>query len=122
MAEREFKSGFSVSRETVDGIEVLNLSGDLDASSEARLRHVLDPMCEDPTMRILLDCHDVNYMNSATLGLFGRVDRTCKAGGGKLVICRVHAPVYKVMELLGLTQLLTVVATREEGLAALSAP
>ena len=111
-------SDFSVNRDTVEGIEVITLSGDLDASSEARLRHVLDPMCEEPGARVLIDCHDVNYMNSASLGLFRRVHQACQDRGGKLAVCRVHSSVYKVMDLLGLTKVLTITDTREAGLGA----
>jgi anti-anti-sigma factor len=106
-----------VQTETVGTVQVVALSGDLAQGAERRLETVLRPLCETPRAQIVIDCHQVGYVNSASIGLFNRFNGLCRENEGKLVLCRVYRAVYDVMEILGLPSILTIVDTREQALA-----
>ena len=107
--------------EEENNAQVVILSGDVDSHSSDMLRRKIRPLCEEQQPRVVIDCHDVGYVNSACLGRFHDFHKECSSNGGKLVFCRVDSSVMQVMDLLGLTQILTIIQDREEAIASVGA-
>jgi anti-sigma B factor antagonist len=61
-----------------------------------------------------IDCAGLRYISSAGLGVFISFMDSLTANGGKFVFSEMAENVFKVFQLLGLEQLMTIVATREE--------
>jgi anti-anti-sigma factor len=57
----------------------------------------------------LLDLSDLVYTSSAGLRVFLTFAKRVKNAGGQLVLCAVQPAVYKVLEMSGFTQILTLV-------------
>lgn len=103
------------------GIKVVELSGDVDSYSTDALRRNIRPLCEAERPWIVIDCFDVGYVNSACLGRFHDFHKLCAEQGGRLVFCNVDSSVRQVMDLLGLSQILNLLDSRDDALAQLAA-
>ena len=102
------------------GIWMMNIAGDVDASSSIELDTALKKAVENKEERILVDCTKLNYISSAGLGVFMSYIQDLKTNKIRMVICGLNEKVYNVFEILGLHQLLTIKATVEEAKVYLS--
>ncbi len=102
------------------GILMMNIVGDVDASSSIELDTALQAAIDSKEEKILVDCTNLNYISSAGLGVFMSYIQDIKTNGIKLVICGLNEKVYNVFEILGLHQLLTIKTTEEEAKAYLN--
>lgn len=100
----------------IDGdIYIINVVGDVDASSSIQLDNALSTAFEENQTKILVDCSKLNYISSAGLGVFMSYIQDFESKNIKLVICSLNEKVVGVFRILGLDQLLKIVDTLEEG-------
>ena len=66
--------------------------------------------------KLLIDCTNLQYVNSAGLKVFLLVAKKLE-GSGKLVVCSLAPSVLMIFEMIGFTRIMPIVPTREEGLA-----
>lgn len=92
----------------------LTPSGDLDANSSMQMDERIQNGIDRDIYNYHLDCKDLHYISSAGLGVFISFMEVLNANGGKFVFSGMAENVFKVFQLLGLEQLMTIVATREE--------
>lgn len=95
-------------------ILMMNIVGDVDASSSIELDTALQVAIDSKEGRILVDCTNLNYISSAGLGVFMSYIQDIKVNDIRMVICGLNEKVYNVFEILGLHQLLTIRTTIEE--------
>ena len=95
-------------------ILMMNIVGDVDASSSIELDTALQAAIESKEEKILVDCNNLNYISSAGLGVFMSYIQDIKANDIKMVICGLNEKVHNVFEILGLHQLLTIKSTTTE--------
>ena len=95
-------------------ILMMNIVGDVDASSSIELDTALQAAIESKEEKILVDCNNLNYISSAGLGVFMSYIQDINANDIKMVICGLNEKVHNVFEILGLHQLLTIKATTAE--------
>ena len=98
-----------------NGIYIINVVGDVDASSSIQLDNALNQAMEENQTKILVDCSKLNYISSAGLGVFMSYIQDFENKSIKLVICNLNEKVIGVFRILGLDQLLKIVDTIEEG-------
>ena len=84
----------------------VQLVGELDHHSAARVRSNLDHMLRDKTlMELHLDMQGVTFMDSSGLGVvFGRY-KTLRSRGGKLILSNVSPYVDRVFRMSGVYKL-----------------
>lgn len=97
-------------RETPQDV-VLRLSGALDAACLDDARGVLALLATAGRRPVVVDAHDVTFMDSAGVTVLDRVRRRCRAAGVPVTLLDPASAVTDVLELLGLTGLLPVVRT-----------
>ena len=102
------------------GIAVLRVSGDVDVSHALVLRGVLGDLLADPAPRVLIDCGDVGFVDSAGVGLLVTGHRRAQEAGGHLHLAGVQPTVAHILQLTRADRLLTVHADVEAGITALS--
>ncbi|MEM9830133.1 MAG: STAS domain-containing protein [Bacteroidota bacterium] len=93
---------------------LITISGEVDASSSIYLDEALEKAMNSDIVRILVNCNHLNYISSAGLGVFMSYIQELEAKGKRMVLYRMSDRVYKVFEILGLHQLLTIVKTEEQ--------
>ena len=67
----------------------------------------------------LVDLSPLDYMGSAMVALVVRIFKTLRQRNKQMVVVNTHEMVYEVLKLAGLTDVWTIVNTREEGFKAL---
>ncbi len=93
---------------------LITIDGEVDASSSIHLDEAMHQAVEMNARRILVDCKNLRYISSAGLGVFMSYIEELENRKTQLILFRMHEKVYKVFEILGLHQLLTIVDTEEE--------
>ncbi|MEM9671308.1 MAG: STAS domain-containing protein [Cyclobacteriaceae bacterium] len=93
---------------------LITINGEVDASSSIYLDEALEKAVNADVTKILVDCQNLNYISSAGLGVFMSYIQELEAKNKKMVLYHMSAKVYKVFEILGLHQLLTIVETEEQ--------
>ena len=96
---------------------ILNINGDVDASSSIQLDESLGAIVSNGDPKILIDCGGLNYISSAGLGVFMSYIEDVKTKNIKMVLFGLNDKVMNVFEILGLDQLLTIVNTKKEALS-----
>jgi anti-sigma B factor antagonist len=82
-------------------VDILYLDGALDAYSFPRLEYSLNQLREQQRHRIVLECSNLDYINSAALGALIGFARRARENGGDLKIAALTPKIYSIVELLG---------------------
>jgi anti-sigma B factor antagonist len=99
-----------------DNVTLLNINGDIDASSSIQLDESLGAVVDNGAPKILIDCGGLNYISSAGLGVFMSYIEDINAKNLKMALFGMNDKVMNVFEILGLDQLLTIVKSKKEAL------
>ena len=101
-----------------DGIQLVHVSGALDSMEHSQFKDMLDPMVNQPHVRIVLDCEKLTYVNSKGLALLGRYQRISSRNLSFLGIAGLNKRLVKTIEVLGMGKLVKLYATVEEAMQA----
>lgn len=104
--------------ESRDGVQLVHVSGPLDSMTHDQFRDLLDPMINQPRVRIVLDCENLTYVNSKGLALLGRYQRVTIQNLSFLGIAALNRRIVKTIELLGMSKLVKLYPTVEEAMQA----
>ncbi|MBE9044550.1 anti-sigma factor antagonist [Pleurocapsales cyanobacterium LEGE 10410] len=104
--------------ETVEVATVVELTGDVDASTASEVKDKILPLFEAES-KMLLDMTNVPYMSSAGLRMLLMLYRQASIQQVKLVLVGLSEEIADIMEVTGFLNLFTTSATIETGLTAL---
>ncbi|HLF33104.1 MAG TPA: STAS domain-containing protein [Cyclobacteriaceae bacterium] len=96
-----------------NGVLVLLIGGEIDASSSIHLDNELGQAINSHK-KILIDCSKLEYISSAGLGVFMSYIHDMEEKKIKMVLFGMSNKVQNVFQILGLDQLLKIVDSREE--------
>ncbi|MBL1082266.1 STAS domain-containing protein [Streptomyces actinomycinicus] len=99
----------SVATTATDGIRVLTVAGEIDHHTSETLRQALDA-CDTPRPRIVVDLHQVTFMDSSGINILIAAHRALAEAGGWL---RLAAPGQSVMRTLSIVGVDAVIDCRE---------
>ncbi|MFP4093540.1 MAG: STAS domain-containing protein [Cyclobacteriaceae bacterium] len=102
-----------VNVETKDKYCLIRIDGEVDASSSIHIDEAMQQAVDANCKSILVDCKELHYISSAGLGVFMSYIQVVETKNIQLVLFNMSPKVYKVFEILGLHQLLTIVDTEE---------
>ena len=105
--------------ETLDGLVVVHVQGDVDVSHTLALRDTLATAMGDGSALVLLDLGGVGFIDSAGVGLLVTAHRRAQAASGAVAVARVSPTVSRVLELTRTDRVLRVLPTVEQGVEAL---
>jgi len=91
------------------GILIVRLSGELDHHTADMVRMQMDEaiqrrQCE----HLVLSLKDLQFMDSSGLGVILGRYKLIKNKGGKMVVCDVNPPVYRLLEMSGLFKIMPI--------------
>ena len=98
-----------------DGTRVVILEGQLALASAGPVLEELLEECVESGSHVVLDFSEVDFMDSAGLGLLVKTERGLSAVGRRLVVTRPHSNVRRILELTGLDERLAIVDSWSEG-------
>jgi len=111
---------FAISHETIDSdIDLLRVSGFLDAHTFEKVEGAIGALFSQGRHRLIVDLTDLDYISSAGAGVLLAVSSESAENGGGLVLLGPQERVMEVLDLLGVTGMLTVANDRDEAMAAL---
>lgn len=97
-----------IKHEAREGVDVLHLDGALDAYSFPRLESALTHLRESGRHCMVLDCSNLDYVNSAALGALIGFARRARESGGDLKLASLTPKIYSIVELLGFDKILQI--------------
>lgn len=93
---------------------VIAINGDLDASSSVMLDAAIEKAVANGYRQLLIDCERLNYISSAGLGVFMSRVQEFEDQGIQMVLFGLQDKVFRIFQILGLDQLLSIVASSTE--------
>lgn len=103
-----------VSVDQHDGVAVISLDGNLDAVTSPRLDDCLKEQLSQGHERLVLDFGKVGYISSAGLRVILSTLKDARQKGGNVCLAAVQQGVYRVLEMSGLTSILTLCGDADE--------
>jgi anti-anti-sigma factor len=102
-------------REEKDGDRLtIFLQGHLDTVTAPSFEARILALIEEGAERVIVDCSEVDYVNSAGLKSFLLAAKRLDAKQGKFVICGLKPNVMMIFETIGFDRIMTISPTREE--------
>lgn len=90
---------------------VVRLSGDIDIAVVPELRRSLAEALETGCANVVLDMSEVVYADSSALGLLVWLDHRLRPASGRLVLAGANADVSRILEISGLVNMASSIAT-----------
>jgi anti-sigma B factor antagonist len=87
---------------------IIEISGDLDASSSMQLDSVIAQAIQDKENKIIVNCKNLNYISSAGLGVFMSYIQDFKDNSIFFSLCDLSEKVRNVFNILGLEKLIPI--------------
>lgn len=103
------------------GRSVVELVGELDMYSAARLREVLDHLPKDAQRRVALEMSRLDFLDSSGLGVLIRAMKRAKMLGGGLCLVAVQERVLKTLRITGLLRVMPAFPALDDALTWLDA-
>jgi anti-sigma B factor antagonist len=104
-----------------EGIDVLAIIGEIDASSSIELDLTIAKSVGEGFKKILIDCGALEYISSAGLGVFMSYIEEFKDKGIHMVLYGLKEKVANTFGILGLAELLQICANKSEAKKRLNA-
>ena len=103
-----------------EGVDVLAIVGEIDASSSIDLDLAIAKSLSEGYTKILVDCSALEYISSAGLGVFMSYIEEFKEKNFTMVIFGMKEKVMNTFSILGLDEMLVIVPTKVEAKKKLS--
>lgn len=101
-------------------VTVLTVNGPIDSATLDGFKEKLDAVCNRPGAKVLLDCKNLTYLNSRSIGLLMKHHRSLMISRGRLVLSEVNSKLVRTLDLLQIGKALAIYPTRAEALASLT--
>jgi anti-sigma B factor antagonist len=86
----------------------LAIRGEVDVSTSAALREELYQLIDGGATRVVIDCGDMDFIDSSGLGVLVGALKRMREKDGELVLRALNPSARKVFEITGLTKLFTI--------------
>lgn len=106
--------------DSMEGLTVVTLPAQVDSVTAVGVQQQMAQALR-PGARVLIDGGDVTYMSAAGVRALAAIQRSAEQQGIRIVLCRFTGPAADCLDVSGFAQLLDVVGSREEAIAALRA-
>lgn len=105
--------------EGFEEIRELRVLGYLDAHTVDSFEHTVEQLLSESTKRFILDLEEMDYISSAGIGALMVFLQQLRRSDGDMVLLRPSPKVFKVLDLLGFTQIFTIAYDRHTAREAL---
>ncbi|MER7408462.1 STAS domain-containing protein [Streptomyces sp. NPDC000070] len=111
------RPGLSIDHTTVDGVRVLTLRGEIDHTVKNELTEALLAFDGAPRPRTVVDLSGVTFMDSSGINVLIAAHQSMSDAQGWLRLAGARNSVLRVLELVGLDQVIGCHSTVEQALA-----
>jgi anti-sigma B factor antagonist len=110
---------FKVTAQADDGLHTVCVFGELDQGTAPELRSVLGETLGSPTVAVLVDLTDCDFIDSTGLSLLVEAKRKLAEERREFAVCCPDADVRRLLELTGIDKAVGLFDTRDEAVAEL---
>ena len=96
------KTGLTISESTLEGIQVLRISGYLDGHTFVELERRLETMVKAGKVRVVIDLDGLTYIASAGVGVFINGQHQMQKAKGSLQLANAGPSIREIFSILGL--------------------
>jgi len=101
-----------------DGIEVIDVQGEIDIYTAPRLRELLIDLVSQGEYRLVVNLDQVGFLDSTGLGVLVGGLRRVRARDGSLDLVCTQQPILKILKITGLTEVFGIYETVDQAIAA----
>ncbi len=94
-------------------ITKVSVEGFLDAHTVPEMEKIIHNLIQEGQYRIIVDFSALSYISSAGLGVFMSVIGDVKNNNGDIILMKMPPKIYKVFDLLGFTEIFSIVDNEE---------
>lgn len=105
--------------ELKDGIRLIRLEGRLDLNGTYSIEVQFVNRCAGDRVRVIVDLSEVSYISSVGIPMLVNTAKSVVHRGGKMAFLNPQENVVKVLELVGVTQVISIYHDREAAIRAL---
>jgi anti-anti-sigma factor len=98
------------------GVTVVMIDGPVDSATIDTFKDKLDPVCNLPGGKVILDCQHLTYLNSRAIGLLVKYHRGLMLTRGRMAVCGLNPKLVRTLELLQLGKALFIFDSREKAM------
>jgi anti-anti-sigma factor len=95
-------------------VQIIEPKGILDSTKTVEFQHQVEQSVESGVDTILVDFHQVTFMDSSGLGALVKALKTVNAAGVKFFLCSINEQVGMLFELTSMDDYFTILSDREE--------
>lgn len=106
--------------ELKDGIRLIKLEGRLDLNGTYSIEVQFVNHCAGEKVRVLVDLSGVNYVSSVGIPMLVNTAKSVVSRGGKMAFLSPQENVFKVLELVGVTQVIPIYNNQSKALKGLA--
>ena len=101
-----------------DGIEVIDVQGEIDMYTAPRLRELLIDLVSQGSYQLVVNLDEVGFLDSTGLGVLVGGLRRVRAHDGSLDLVCTREPILKIFRVTGLTEVFGIYQTVDQAIAA----
>ncbi len=101
-----------------DGIEVIDVGGEIDIYTAPRLRELLIDLVSKNSYQLIVNLEKVGFLDSTGLGVLVGGLKRVRAHDGSLDLVCTQEPILKIFRITGLTQVFGIHPTVNQAIAA----
>ncbi|MEU0945648.1 STAS domain-containing protein [Streptomyces canus] len=106
----------TVTQHTTNGVHVVALAGEIDHTTADTFRQALTADGGSPRYTVV-DFRDVTFMDSSGINVLVAANNTAHAGGGWLRLAHTPTPVFQLLHIVGLDDVIPLYPTLSQALA-----
>ena len=101
-----------------DGIEVIDVQGEIDIYTAPRLRELLIDLVSQGSYQLIVNLDEVGFLDSTGLGVLVGSLRRVRAHDGSLDLVCTQQRILKILKITGLTEVFGIYETVDQAIAA----
>jgi len=101
-----------------DGIEVIDVQGEIDMYTAPRLRELLIDLVSKGSCQLVVNLDKVGFLDSTGLGVLVGGLKRVRAHDGSLDLACTQQPILKILKITGLTEVFGIYETVDQAIAA----
>ena len=110
--------GLKLGHYATDGIEVIDVRGEIDIYTAPRLRELLINLVSEGHYQLVVNLGKVGFLDSTGLGVLVGGLRRVRAHNGSLDLVCTQQPILKIFRITGLTEVFGIYETVDQAIAA----